>query len=314
MKPLVSVFRAQSHAEARVVTALLEAHGIHAASPGGAAPMAFGARAGLAIVVRAEDEADARSIIEAHRDAVTRETSIPLAEALRPLQQAVGYTFRDLGLLEHALTHTSRAHEDVSGGVRDNESLEFLGDAVLGFIVADLLFRQFPQFSEGEKSKAKATLVSTTSLARIASALSIGDYLLLGRGEEKTGGRKKQALLADTVEAVIAAIFLDGGVEAARGFVVRQLVAGLASLGESGVASQDHKSALQEFLQSRGRPLPQYSLTATEGPDHRKLFEVAVSIGGEAAASGRGASKKDAEQEAARQALRYLQGLEDLGT
>jgi ribonuclease-3 len=116
------------------------------------------------------------------------------------------------------------------------------------------------------------------------------------------------------VEAIIAAIFLDGGVEAARGFVVRQVGPALTSLGESGVAAHDHKSALQEFLQSRGRPLPQYRLTATEGPDHRKQFEVAVSIGGDAIASGRGASKKDAEQDAARQAIRHSQGLEGLGT
>ena len=306
---LVTVFRAHSDAEARVVASLLEAHGIHVAAPAGTGgfPGAFEASGGMAILVRAEDEPEARGIIEAHRDGLAREGSVPLAEQLRPLEQALGYTFRDIGLLEHALTHTSRAHEDVSGGVMDNESLEFLGDAILGFIVAELLFRGFPHFSEGEKSKAKATLVSTSALARVAASVSMGDYVLLGRGEEKTGGRRKQALLADTVEAVIAAVFLDGGVDAARAVVARQLAADLDALRASGVAAHDHKSALQEFLQSHGRPLPQYRLTATAGPDHQKQFEVSVNVGGEAVATGRGASKKDAEQDAARQALQTLQ-------
>ena len=121
------------------------------------------------------------------------------------LQRSIAYRFRDIGLLEHAMTHTSRANEDLSGGVLDNESLEFLGDAVLGFVIADVLFREFPEFDEGEKSKAKAALVSTATLARQAERLSLGDHLLLGRGEEKTGGRRKQALLADGYEALIAA-------------------------------------------------------------------------------------------------------------
>ena len=125
-------------------------------------------------------------------------------------------------MLEHALTHKSKAHEDATGGVVDNESLEFLGDAVLGFVIADLLYREFPQFQEGQKSKAKAAMVSTAALAALAERIGLGEYLLLGRGEEKTGGRRKQALLADGCEALIAALYLDGGIEAARALPARR--------------------------------------------------------------------------------------------
>ena len=205
------------------------------------------------------------------------------------------------------MTHTSRANEDVSGGVTDNESLEFLGDAVLGFVVADLLFREFPQFNEGQKSKIKATLVSTTTLARLADGLSLGDHLLLGRGEEKTGGRRKQALLADGYEALIAAIYLDGGIEHARAFVVREFAPLSPTCATTASSGQDYKSALQEYLQSQDQGLPEYRLTGTVGPDHRKQFQVEVVARGEALAEGTGASKKEAEQEAARLALETLQ-------
>ena len=170
-----------------------------------------------------------------------------LRDEFEALQQAIGYRFRDRGLLEHAMTHTSRANEDVSGGVRDNESLEFLGDAVLGFVIADLLFHEFPDRDEGQKSKIKAALVSTATLARQAERLSLGDHLLLGRGEEKTGGRRKQALLADGYEALIAAIYLDGGIEHARAFVAREFAALVADARGAGAAGQDYKSALQEL-------------------------------------------------------------------
>ena len=159
---------------------------------------------------------------------------VPLPQQFDALEARLGYRFQDRGLLEHALTHKSKAHEDPSGGVVDNESLEFLGDAVLGLVAADALFRAFPTYSEGQKSKIKANLVSTASLAEIAEALGLGDHMILGRGEEKTGGRRKPALLADTCEAIIAALYLDGGLEAARGFIVREI--GLADRG--GAAAQ----------------------------------------------------------------------------
>jgi ribonuclease-3 len=204
------------------------------------------------------------------------------------------------------MTHTSRAHEDVSGGVVDNESLEFLGDAVLGFLVAELLFHEFPDSDEGQKSKIKAAVVSTAALARLAERLRLGEHLLLGRGEEKTGGRRKQALLADGYEALIAAIYLDGGIEHTRAFVAREFTPLLDEARRTGAGGQDHKSALQELVQSRGAPLPEYRLVGTLGPDHRKLFQVEVVVSGEPIAVATGTSKKEAEQEAARLALEQL--------
>src|SRR5438034_10253933 len=185
--------------------------------------------------VHPDDAEEARRIIESHRSELPNGRLVRLRDEFEALQQAIGYRFRDRGLLEHAMTHTSRANEDASGGVRDNESLEFLGDAVLGFVIADLLFREFPGFDEGEKSKTKAALVSTTTLARQAERLNLGDHLLLGRGEEKTGGRRKQALLADGYEALIAAIYLDGGIEHVRAFIVREFAPLLAEARDTGL-------------------------------------------------------------------------------
>jgi ribonuclease-3 len=190
--------------------------------------------------------------------------------------------------------------------VVDNESLEFLGDAVLGLIMAETLYREFPEFDEGQKSKVKAALVSTGTLARQAEHLRLGTHLLLGRGEEKTGGRQKPALLADAYEALLAAIYLDGGLEHAQAFVRREFDSLLAGVRRTGMAGQDHKSALQEHLQSSDEPLPEYQLTGTTGPDHRKTFSVEVSVRGRPLAEGSGATKKEAEQEAARLALERL--------
>ena len=177
--------------------------------------------------MRDEDAADAVRIIESHREQVGGGIVVPLPQEFDALEARIGYRFRDRGLLEHALTHKSKAHEDPSGGVADNESLEFLGDAVLGLVVADALFRSFPTYNEGQKSKIKANLVSTASLAEMAEQLGLGEHMILGRGEEKTGGRRKQALLADTCEALIAAIYLDGGLEPARQFLMREFAAGI---------------------------------------------------------------------------------------
>src|SRR6185295_15837960 len=146
------------------------------------------------IAVHPEEADEARRIIDSHRTELTTGQLVRIRDEFDALQRDIEYRFRDRGLLEHAMTHTSRANEDVSGGVTDNESLEFLGDAVLGFVIADLLFQDFPEFNEGQKSKVKASLVSTTTLASLADRLRLGDHLLLGRGEEKTGGRRKQAL------------------------------------------------------------------------------------------------------------------------
>ena len=312
MTELVVIFRTHSDVEASIVRGLLEANGVmsivSSAVPHSVFPLTVDGLGEVRISVREDDAEEATRIIETHRTG----TELPNGKVVRirdefdALEQAIDYRFRDRGLLEHAMTHTSRANEDVSGGVTDNESLEFLGDAILGFVVADTLFRDFPEFDEGQKSKVKASLVSTATLARQAERLTIGEHLLLGRGEEKTGGRRKQALLADGYEALIAAIYLDGGVEQARAFVQREFAPLFDEVRREGGALDDHKSALQEYLQSTGQPLPEYRLTRTVGPDHQKLFVVELAIRGEPVAEAMGPSKKEAEQEAAKAALEKL--------
>jgi ribonuclease III len=244
----VVIFRTQSGVEASIVRGLLESHGVMAILSSSVAhtvfPLNVNELGEVRLAVRPEEADEARRIIESHRTELETGKVVRLRDEFDALQQAIDYRFRDRGLLEHAMTHTSRANEDVSGGVIDNESLEFLGDAVLGFIVADILFHAFPEFNEGQKSKVKAALVSTATLARQAERLSLGDHLLLGRGEEKTGGRRKQALLADGYEALIAAIYLDGGVEQARAFITREFATLVSDVRRTGLVGGDHKSAL----------------------------------------------------------------------
>jgi ribonuclease-3 len=190
--------------------------------------------------------------------------------------------------------------------VIDNESLEFLGDAVLGFVVADALFRRYTDYTEGQKSKIKASVVSTQSLARHAERLKLGEHLILGRGEEKTGGRFKAALLADAYEALIAAIYLDGGIDAASNFLLRELAEAIEAGQQPDFHGEDFKSALQERLQSLGKPLPEYRVVNEEGPDHRKVFHVHVVVAGDIVATATGRAKKEAEQEAAKKALEKI--------
>jgi ribonuclease-3 len=309
---LVIIFRTHSDIESSIVRGLLETHGIRSLAssdvPHSVFPLSVNGLGEVRISVRSDEAEEARRIIESHREEVGSRV-VRLRDEFEPLQQRLGYRFRDRGLLEHALTHRSRAHEDLSGGVVDNESLEFLGDAVLGFVVADLLFHELPESTEGEKSKIKASLVAAPTLARLGEQLALGDYLLLGRGEEKTGGRQKQALIADGYEALIAAIYVDGGIEAARSFIERQLRDLIDDARDRGVAvSTDYKSALQELMQAESRPLPHYRLAGEHGPDHRKLFEVEVWVGDEPVAAATGRTKKEAEREAARLALARLRG------
>lgn len=300
------VFRTYSAIEASVVRGLLDAHGIPSITTSGPAPSVFPFHAEGLVEVRVaappESAAEARRLIEEHRDQAPAGTVVRLERPLADLEERLGHRFRDPGLLEHALTHRSRAHEDATGGVVDNESLEFLGDAVLGFVIADVLFHEFPHFQEGQKSKAKAALVSTASLASVAERIGLGDFLLLGRGEEKTGGRRKQALLADGCEAVIAALYLDGGLEAARRFILRELAEDIARVRASSFL-KDYKSALQERLQAVGRPLPRYEVSGEIGPEHDKRFIVRLTLGEGADIEATGRTKKEAEQEAARLAL-----------
>ena len=303
------VFRTHSDVEARVVAGLLEAHGIPLVRSSNVTHSVFPFRVhGLAevrIAVPPDLADEARHLIDSHREEEQGAVVVPIRSEFEDLERRLGYRFADRGLLEHALTHKSRAHEDASGGVADNESLEFLGDAVLGFVVAEVLFREFPQYQEGEKSKAKAALVSTASLAALAERLGLGEHLLLGRGEEKTGGRRKQALLADACEALIAAIYLDGGLDEVRRFLLRELGDDLARV-RTPAFLRDFKSRLQEHLQSSERPLPEYLVAAATGPEHDKIFHVELRVGGELLAEGTGRTKKDAEQEAARLALERL--------
>ena len=310
MAPRV-VFTTRSDIEASVVTALLDSHGIPSfrisGNPQAIWPMAVNALGDIRIAVAQELAAEAELVISSHREDVGSRV-VRLRDEFEDLQERIGYRFRDRGLLEHALTHRSRAAEDASGGVADNESLEFLGDAVLGLVVAEMLFRKYPHYNEGQKSKIKASVVSTQALARRAEQIQLGDHLLLGRGEEKTGGRFKQALLADGYEALIAALYLDGGLAAAAGFLERELTDAIESGAGEPVVGQDYKSALQERLQALGRPLPEYRVAAESGPDHRKEFTIAVVVAGDVLGSASGKAKKEAEQEAARLALERLGG------
>ena len=227
--------------------------------------------------------------------------------ALRALEERLGHRFRDLALLDRALTHTSFAHEALEDGAGHNEALEFLGDAVIGFVVAEMLHQRDPEGHEGGKSKLRAQLVAARSLAVRAEAAGLPALLRLGRGEEKTGGRLKQALWADAYEAVVAALYLDGGLEAAAGFVRRD-VASAVDAAAADDPGGDAKSALQEALQARGEAVPEYVVIAEEGPDHRKRFRVQCRIAGGTAGEGVGHSKKEAQQDAARRALEVVRG------
>src|SRR5688572_14064361 len=310
MTDLTIVFRTRSPIEADIVRGLLESHGVNAMISSYLSPTPFPlAVSEIQVQVASDDAEHAARIIESHRDENTAPDRRPFGAELGPLEERIGYRFRDRGLLEHALTHRSRVHEDASGGVFDNESMEFLGDSVLGFVIADMLFRQFPQHNEGQKSKLKASIVSAAALARLAERLGLGEFLILGRGEEKTGGRRKHAIIADCYEALIAAIYLDGGIVPAQGFIQRQFQELIEEARRSGVHAaftEDYKSALQEWLQREGRGLPAYRLAAEIGPAHRRRFEVEVLVGGEVLAKAEGRTKKEAAQVAAKAALTML--------
>ena len=228
---------------------------------------------------------------------------------LETLEKALGHAFRNRELLEQALTHKSRAYEKTAdaeaGG--DNEQLEFLGDAILGFVVSEALVRRFVSFPEGRLSKLKAHLVSAAHLYQVAQDLKLGDYLLLGRGEEMSGGREKKALLSDAAEALIAALYLDAGLAAASRFIETHVMGGLGPSEESlDQADSDFKSALQEMAQTLKLPPPRYVITAEEGPEHAKTFTVEVRVGKDWVSQAQGMSKKSAGQKAAQQVLVQL--------
>jgi len=225
-----------------------------------------------------------------------------LEEGLPEFERRIGYTFGRRDTLRRALTHKSYSHEAKGENVRHNETYEFLGDSVLGFVIGDLLFQHFPHLDEGALSKMKAFLVSAPSLAAKAREYEMGEVILLGVGEEKTGGRKKDSLLANLFEAVIAAIYLDGGVGPARALIERSFQGDIARINQQDLLFADYKTALQELAQGRGLQLPDYNVVAEVGPDHDKKFVVEVKVGS-LTARGEGSSKKEAQQQAAKQAL-----------
>ncbi|MDT7779741.1 MAG: ribonuclease [Acidobacteriota bacterium] len=241
---------------------------------------------------------------------MTTEESQDPADPSR-LEERLEYKFHDRRLLERALTHRSWAHESVgSGGEREartlhNEAFEFVGDSVLGLVVADALFRSHPEVTEGELSRMKHRLVSTQTLARIGRSLQLGEYLRVGRGEEKTGGRRKRALLADTFEALLAAVYLDGGYDAAVRFVRHALGRELEETSPESAAAADFKTMLQERLQSERHLAPHYDVVETEGPPHARTFHVEV-VFGEERVRGEGQTIKAAETDAACRALELM--------
>jgi ribonuclease-3 len=226
---------------------------------------------------------------------------------LAELEALLGHRFTNRHWLEQALTH--RSYRQESGAALDNERLEFLGDAVLTLLASEFLMARFPEWSEGQLSRSRARLVNGASLSAAASRLGLGGFLRLGHGEEKTGGRSKRALLADAYEAVVGAIYLDAGLATAGSFVRRTLLEPALAEQPELLSRSDYKSALQEWLQARGRPPAEYLVVAESGPDHRKRFTVELRVEGSCLAVAEGASKKEAEQAAAKEALARLRGV-----
>ena len=223
---------------------------------------------------------------------------------IKDLEAAIGYRFENITLLQNALAHSSYANEQWHNSLKSNERLEFLGDSILGMVVAEYLYRNFPDRPEGDLTRMRADMVCEKSLAHIAEQLNLGRYLLLGNGEELGGGRKRPSILADAVESVIAACYLDGGMTAARAFVERFV---LCDVPVTGMHNADYKTALQELVQQKKNQVLTYVPIGEEGPDHSKRFTVAVLLNGEKVGQGTGSSKKRAEQDAARAAISKLQ-------
>lgn len=223
---------------------------------------------------------------------------------MEAIERKLNYTFRDKLLLVNALTHSSYANENRGHSCESNERLEFLGDSVLGFVVADALYRRESELPEGRMTRVRAQLVCEDSLRRVATELGLGSYIRLGRGEEHTGGRNRASILADAVEALIAAMFLDGGLEVARAFIERNILSALDK--GDWLAFGDGKTELQELVQRKSGQTLSYELVSESGPDHNKTFRMRVLLNGEPIGSGVGRTKKEAEQSAARAALKEL--------
>ena len=222
---------------------------------------------------------------------------------IKDLETAIGYRFRNIQLLQNALTHSSYANERWHNSLLSNERLEFLGDSVLGMLVAEYLYRNFPDRPEGELTRMRADMVCEQTLAAAANKIGIGEHLLLGHGEERLGGRNRNSILADAMESVIAACFLDGGIQAALK-IVQQFI--LVEVPVTKLHNVDYKTQLQELVQQKKNQVLSYALVGESGPDHDKQFEVEVSLNGNVVGSGSGSSKKRAEQSAAASAIGKL--------
>jgi len=222
---------------------------------------------------------------------------------IKNLETAIGYRFGNISLLQNALTHSSYANEHWHNSLKSNERLEFLGDSILGMVVAEYLYKSFPDRPEGELTRMRADMVCEKTLAAVASRIGLGQHLLLGNGEEQGGGRSRDSILADAVESVIAASFLDGGMAAARQFIEKFI---LVEVPVKKLHNADYKTALQELVQQKKNQTLSYALVGESGPDHDKRFEVEVSLNGRIIGTGSGSSKKRAEQMAAKKALETL--------
>ena len=222
---------------------------------------------------------------------------------IKELENAIGYQFRNIQLLQNALTHSSYANERWHNSLLSNERLEFLGDSVLGMLVAEYLYGTFPDRPEGELTRMRADMVCEHTLATVANKIGLGEHLLLGHGEERLGGRSRESILADATESVIAACFLDGGLDAAAQFVKKYI---LVEVPVSRPNNMDYKTALQELVQQKKNQVLSYALVGQSGPDHDKLFDVEVSLNGSVVGTGSGRSKKRAEQMAAKSAMEKL--------
>lgn len=223
---------------------------------------------------------------------------------MKTLEEKIGYTFRDRTLLENALTHSSYANEHRDKGMPSNERLEFLGDSILGLVVADHLYRNRPDLPEGDLTRIRAALVCEGSLVEVAKSLDLGSYLKLGRGEESGGGRKRPSIQADAVEAMLAAVYLDGGIGQARK-LIHNLI--LNQEREKIANGRDFKTALQELVQRESGQVLSYRLVGESGPDHAKCFSMEVLLNGQPIGAGEGRSKKEAEQAAAKAAVGKLE-------
>ena len=226
-------------------------------------------------------------------------------ESMKNLEQSIGYTFKDKGLLQTALTHSSFANENRSSGIICNERLEFLGDSVLGMTVADYLYKNYPNLPEGDMTKLRAELVCEQSLFEVSKKLNLGNFVLLGKGEENSKGRMRPSILADAVEAILAAIYLDGGKANSDTFVNKFILSVLDSVEKSG--STDYKTTLQELVQRKSGNQLLYKIVEESGPDHCKAFVSEVLLNGERIGIGSGKSKKEAEQDAAKTALKDIE-------